>query len=88
MWIVSAGDESGPLAPLFEVSSQSQAVELAERLRQIPGLTRVAMIRADDPCTRGILLGHLEHGNWAVAVAREMAKLRSGAERRDPLVAV
>lgn len=56
MWTVCAAGGEDRLAPLFEVETQGQAVELAEQLRQDSRYTRVAIVRDDDPCSAGLLL--------------------------------
>ncbi len=69
IWLVCIGHDGGPLTPVLKVETQMRAVDLADQLRQNPRMSRVAIVRGDDPCTLGVLLGQLgpdsdQSGGW------------------------
>lgn len=55
MWTVCAAGDGEIQSPIFKVETQRNAVELAEQLRQDPRYSRVSLVRADDPCSLGLL---------------------------------
>ncbi len=69
MWLICIGQDGGPLTPVVAVETQRRAVDLADQLRQNPLMSQVAIIRGNDPCTLGVLLGQLspdgdQSGEW------------------------
>ena len=69
MWLICIGQDGGPLTPVVAVETQRRAVDLADQLRQNPLMSRVAIIRGNDPCTLDVLLGQLspdgdQSGEW------------------------